>query len=348
MAGQHGGTPVLDRIMDIVVRPRIVVLGASGGGVEALRVVLSALPIDLDAAVYVVLHTSPDSPALLASVLARATKLPVRNASDGEPIAVGSVRVAPPDFHMQLGADRVALDRGPRQNRMRPAIDALFRSAAVFHGSAVVGVILTGSLSDGSEGLAAIKRCGGYAIVQDPADATFPGMPLSAIHADAPDAVLPLREIGPRIVEALRTDRPVVPIPDALRLEAAPGLRLGARSVRINDDLGERAALTCPECGGQIWRIDGKLARYRCHIGHAYDAASFAEAKCEAAVQALWVAVRTLEERSRVLASMELVTLGAGHDLSALRFAERREELVEAARAVRHLLGEVDEQVESG
>ncbi|HWB79744.1 MAG TPA: chemotaxis protein CheB [Nannocystaceae bacterium] len=315
----------------------IVVLGASGGGVEALTRLLGSLPVDLRAAVFVVLHVSPGAPPVLAKVLARATKLPVRTATDGEPIVAGTVLVAPPDRHLMLTADHVVLDGGPTQNRVRPAIDALFRSAAVCLGARVIGAVLTGSLSDGSAGLAAIKRCGGLAIVQEPADAAFPDMPRNAIDADSPDLVLPLAEIARHIAAAVGQRAAVVPTPIELQLEAAPGLRTGA-SVETNDRIGRRAALTCPDCGGPLWRLDGEPVRYRCQIGHAYAEEVLLAAKTEGAVQALQIAVRTLEERAHLLATMAEQDRLAARTLTGAQLMTRQAELLDAARTLRELL----------
>jgi two-component system chemotaxis response regulator CheB len=315
----------------------IVVLGASGGGLEALTRVLGDLPADLQAAVFVVLHTSPTGPALLAKVLARECKLPVKNAVEGEPITQGVVVVAPPDQHLLLTTESVALDRGPLQNRVRPAIDPLFRSAAVFHGAAVIGVVLSGSLSDGSAGLAAIKRCGGMAIVQSPSDALFPGMPQSAIEADSPDVIAPLAEIAGHIVRAVGQPATPVPIPPAIELEAAPGFRTG-KSVEINDRIGQRAALSCPECGGPLWEIDGKPRRFRCQIGHAFHERVLLAAKTDEALSALQIAIRTLDERAHMMSSMAEHNRLAARHLTADQYMLRHDELRHAAETVRELL----------
>lgn len=315
---------------------RIVVLGASSGGVEALLRVLSELPADLDAAVFVVLHTSRGAPRLLADILARACKLPVRMAVHGEPITPGVVLVAPPDLHLLLAADHVTLDRGPTQNRMRPAVDALFRSAAVFHGAAVIGVVMTGSMHDGSVGLAAIKRCGGLAIVQDPSDARFPDMPKNAIAADSPDLVVPLAAIAGHISRAVAQRVPRVLVPHELELEAAPGLRTGS-GVALNDRLGRRAAMSCPDCGGPLWELD-EPKRFRCRIGHAYEEHVLLAAKSDEAVRALDVAVRVLDERAQLLADMAEQNRAAARPLSAEQYMLRHDELRDAAQTVRALI----------
>src|SRR5215213_6815359 len=155
----------------------IIVIGASAGCIEALRVLAGALPADLPASLFVVLHTAPESPAMLATILARSGRLRATNAKEGERIQPGTIYVAPPDRHLLIEPNRVRVTRGPKENRFRPAIDPLFRSAAQTYGPRVVGVILTGYLDDGTAGLWTVKQLGGTAVVQDPADALVPSMP---------------------------------------------------------------------------------------------------------------------------------------------------------------------------
>jgi two-component system chemotaxis response regulator CheB len=320
------------------VTRRIVVMGASSGGLDPVREILGGLPHDLRAAIFIVLHTSPTARPRLANVLARACRLPVNIAVDGDPITLGEVRVAAPDHHLLLDASSMRLDRGPVQNRSRPAIDALFRSAAISHGAATIGVVLSGSLGDGSAGLAAIKRCGGFAIVQDPNDASFPSMPLRAITADSPDAVLPVAEIAGRILDAVATPASLVAVPDDLVLEARGPSHLGTATQQNNDELGTRAALTCSDCGGPLWQMRSGPARFRCQLGHTFDATVLVDAKSEEAVRALWVAVRTLDERSRLLSDLAESNRRAGRRNAARAYAQRYDELRDAARVVEELL----------
>ncbi|MHB8597769.1 MAG: chemotaxis protein CheB [Ktedonobacteraceae bacterium] len=175
----------------------IIVIGASAGGVEALITLTATLPPNLQAAVFIVLHIPAQSPSMLPDILNRAGSLKVVSATDNAKIEYGHIYVAPPDFHLLVESEHIRVVSGPRENRHRPAIDPLFRSAASAYGSRVMGVILTGSLDDGTAGLQAIKRCGGLAIVQDPQDALFPSMPLSALANVQVDYTLPLAQIGP-------------------------------------------------------------------------------------------------------------------------------------------------------
>ncbi|HEU4628992.1 MAG TPA: chemotaxis protein CheB, partial [Gemmatimonadaceae bacterium] len=175
----------------------VIVIGASADGVEALQEVISRLPADLPAAVLVVLHVASGAPSVLPRILDRRAALGVSHARDGEPIVPGHVFVAPPDFHLLVKDGRLKLLRGPRENGVRPAVDPLFRSAADAYGPAVVGVVLSGTLDDGTLGLGMIKRAGGLAVVQDPDEALFDGMPRNAVERVRVDHVVPLAEIAP-------------------------------------------------------------------------------------------------------------------------------------------------------
>ena len=283
----------------------IIVIGASAGGVEALRRLALALPPDLPAAVFVVIHLAPDVESGLAEILDRMGNLPAVWAQDGQPFEGGRIYVAPPDRHLLLERDRMRLSTGPRENRARPAIDPLFRSAAIHFGPRVVGVVLTGMLSDGTAGLHAVKRCGGVAVVQDPADARSPSMPLSALRHVAVDHCVPLSEMGallPRLAAEPGGD--VMEVPDELRFEHEMLLRDGI-GIDAMDWIGRRAALVCPECGGALWSVEGGgLRRYRCHVGHAYAAPDLLAAQSETVRYALWNVLRTHEERTELMRQM--------------------------------------------
>lgn len=215
----------------------VIVVGTSAGGVEALRELAAALPPDLPASVLIVLHLSPGGPGLLPAILNRAGPLPAAHATDGEELRRGRIYVAPPDFHMLVADGRLRLARGPRENLHRPAIDALFRSAAAAWGPRVIGVVLTGALDDGTAGLGAIKRTGGVAVVQDPEEAAYPSMPRSALRNVRVDHCVPLAEIPPLLDQLSREPladgpAPVPPIDlemevggEDLRAGRAPGVR---------------------------------------------------------------------------------------------------------------------------
>jgi two-component system chemotaxis response regulator CheB len=185
---------------------RLVVIGTSAGGIEALRAIAAALPADFPAAIAIVMHLSPQSPGILDDILNRAGPLRADVARGGERLQPGHIYVAPADAHLLVEPGRLRLTRGPKENRFRPAIDPLFRTAAQVYGPAAVGVILTGNLDDGTAGLWAIKKLGGTTVVQDPADAMFPAMPESAVRHVEIDHVVPLAAIAPLLVR-LTTSR---------------------------------------------------------------------------------------------------------------------------------------------
>ena len=290
------------QITENAVNRDVVVIGASAGGVTALMELVADLPETLDAAVLIVLHIRPDRRSLLDQVLGTRSPLPVVQAEDGMPLVRGRVYVPAPDQHLLVTGSHVHLRRGPRENASRPAIDPLFRSAAVSFSSRVVGVVLTGCLNDGAAGLRAIKRCGGVAVVQDPLDAEYPEMPRSALRAVEADHVVPLAGLAP-LLETLTSEPagPWVDPPEDVRLEALIAAH-ERTSMDSEDKLGTLSPLTCPECHGTMWEIhDGPLLRYRCHTGHAYTAESLAAAQLEIVEDTLSNALRAHNERAELL-----------------------------------------------
>jgi two-component system chemotaxis response regulator CheB len=197
----------------------LVVIGTSAGGIDALRHLASRMPADFPAAIAVVVHTAPQSPGILHDILSRSGPLPATSPTGPERLQPGRIVVAPPDFHLLIEPGRVRITKGPRENRFRPAIDPLFRSAVQIYGPNTIGVILTGNLDDGAAGLWAIKQLGGTAIVQDPDDALFPSMPESAIDRVNIDYVVPLAEI-PALLVRLTADAPrdaTILVPEPVR-----------------------------------------------------------------------------------------------------------------------------------
>ena len=266
----HGSAPHHD----------LVVVGCSAGGVEALRGLVAGLPADLPAAVLVVLHLPRSGGvSLLPEILSRVSTLPVASATDGALLVPATVLIAPPDRHVLVDGDRVVLSAGPTENGCRPAIDPLFRSAAHVHRGRVIGVVLTGNLDDGSAGLLAVTRHGGEAVVQDPAEAQFPGMPRNALDA-VPDArTVALADLPSVLVELVRRPAPALPPPhpDAGRLDRAE-IRLAAGESAgpyTTEHPGTPSAWSCPDCSGVLWEIqDGPLLRFRCRTGHAWSVES--------------------------------------------------------------------------
>ncbi len=287
--------------------PPLVVIGASAGGVEALRVLVGGLPVDLPAAVCIVLHVPPHSPSRLAEVLQRVCKLPVTAADDGEVLTSGKVYTASADRHLMVDGATLRLTRGPKESRARPAIDVLFRSAAVSCGQRLVGVVLTGMLDDGTAGLWAIKDRGGRALVQSPESAEYPSMPESASKLVQIDASLPIEALAVEIERQVR-DLPALdaglPAPTSMKIEmtvAAEGNGLNAGVMR----LGKVSEYTCPDCHAVQMQVDeGAVTRFRCHTGHAVSIKTLLADVNESIDTALWEALRAVEERILLLRHM--------------------------------------------
>ncbi len=317
----------------------IVVVGTSAGGVEALRELVGGLPKDFPGSVFVVMHTAPDSPGVLAQILDRAGPLPVANAANHDAIRPGRVYVAPPDLHMLLEPGRVRLTHGPKENRFRPAVDPLFRSAAQVFGPRVVGVILTGGLDDGTSGLWAIKRLGGVAVVQDPDEAFMSSMPLSALAQVEVDYTLPLAEIAP-VLARLAADAPAGRggdgVPEELSIEVKIAMEEHGLEAGVMK-LGTPSVYTCPECHGTLLQLkeDGRT-RYRCHTGHAFSADSLLAELTGSVEETLWSAIRSIAESALLLRHMaeharESDAAAADRYLEKAREAERRGDLVRQA-----------------
>jgi two-component system chemotaxis response regulator CheB len=321
----------------------VVVVGASAGGVEALRDFVSGLPADLPAAVLVVLHMPTGGRSALAAVLDRPSRLPVHAAIEGAPLVAGTVTVAVPDRHLLLTeGDRLTLSLGPRENGHRPSVDALFRSAAQVAGPRVIGVVLSGALDDGASGMVAIASRGGVAVVQDPADALYDSMPRNARDAVGAAHVLPAAEIGKLLDrltrEDLGDDVQVAPAPLDMRMENAMA-QLDGESWGAESHPGDPVPLTCPDCHGPLFRIpDGVLHRFRCLVGHAWSAESLAAQHTSAVEGALWMALRTLEEKAELSRAMAARAVAAGHELTGRTFDERADDAHQAAVLVRDLL----------
>src|SRR4051812_19843881 len=281
-------------------RKDIIVIGASSGGIDALKELFAALPRDLKASVFVVLHVAPYSLGILPEILERAGSMPASNAKDMEPIEPGRVYVAPPDFHLLVEpSGYVRVTRGPRENRFRPAVDPLFRSAAHAFGPRVVGVILTGWLDDGTAGLWAVKERGGTAVVQHPDDSYAPAMPLNAIKHVEVDHILPLNEIAPllvRLTEAPAVEEGARPVSEEMEIE----VKIAREDNALDSGIlkwGEPSFYACPECHGVLLQLkEGDNLRFRCHTGHAYSVDSLLAEFTEKTEESLWSAIRALEE----------------------------------------------------
>jgi two-component system chemotaxis response regulator CheB len=323
---------------------RIVVVGASAGGVDALMQLVRNLPHDFPAPVCIVLHIPPDAPSLLAHILNRESGLPAVTAENGERWQNGKIYIAPPDKHLLIGTNgTLKVARGPRENRHRPSVDPLFRSAALTFGSRAIGVILSGTLDDGTAGLISIKERGGLAVVQDPQEAVYPSMPQSAIAHATIDHVVPVRSMG-----ALLTRIVTEPPPQSTSHQRTPrkDLVMETRMAELDADAlhederpGHPSPYSCPDCGGVLWEIEeGEFVRYRCRVGHAYAPESMLGAQEDLLEDALWSAAKTLEETARLshrLAGKERVR---GHEWLAQRFEQKERDARARVEVIRRYL----------
>lgn len=329
----------------------IVVVGASAGGVEALSQLVKALPKDFPAALLVVVHFPPNGFSLLPAILNRIGSLDAHHAIHGESIVPGRIYIAPPDQHLKVYDSVVQLNQGPKENGHRPAIDALFRSAAYACRQRVVGVVLTGTLDDGTAGLAVIKSQGGVVIVQDPEEALFPSMPLNAIEQVAVDYVLPLKAIASQIDQLARdsVEESTLVIPDngteaELVAQDKAALERGERP-------GTPSPFTCPDCGGVLWELrEGNLLRYRCHLGHAYSPESMLLEQANGVEAALWSAMRALEEKAALARRMAVRAQEQNRFQSWEQFIKQAEEAENHAAVLRKVIDQqrqADEPVAS-
>lgn len=320
----------------------LIVVGGSAGGVEAIQNLVAHLPAELPAALFVVIHVAPQSPKMLASILERAGRLPADYPVDGEPIQPGRIYVAQPDRHLLVEQGRVRVVYGPKENRHRPAIDPLFRSAARAYGERVIGVVLTGMLDDGTAGLLAIKQHGGIAVVQDPNEAMYSDMPRNAMANVEVDYCVPLSNIAELLVDLSQATGQVEEEP-AMQEELHPAAS-SADVPAVNwdnaeEDEGKPSPFACPDCNGILWEIqDGPLVRYRCRIGHAFSPDTFLESQIERVEQAFWTTLRTLEETEELM--WRLADQARKHNkLERVKQLEQRALATrERAGAMRHLL----------
>ncbi|HXM57339.1 MAG TPA: chemotaxis protein CheB [Candidatus Dormibacteraeota bacterium] len=311
-------------------------IGGSAGSIEALRDLVPQLPRGLPVAVFVVVHILPTSRSRLPQILERVGWLPVSHAVDGEPIVPGRILIAPPDRHLVLHADRVELNAGPRENSTRPAIDPLFRSAAAAFGSRVCGVILSGRLDDGADGLGEIAEAGGVAMVQDPREAAHPDMPRNARRQVRAAEIHTAMRLGRRIAELARA-----PIPASAEPRPVPGdapqpplldVQIGAA-----DPGGVPTGLTCPECGGVLWADPG-AEQLHCRIGHRYSLDTLQAQRQLSVEHAMWAAVRALREDASLARHMATRARDGNRQHTAASFERRYRQAEHSAAVLEGLL----------
>jgi two-component system chemotaxis response regulator CheB len=260
------------------------------------------------------------------------------NAVDGAPFKPGCIYVAPPDHHLLVSGKRMTLSRGPRENRHRPSVDVLFRSAAKAFGPRAIGIILSGALDDGALGLQTIKSQGGIALVQDPQEAPYSGMPEAAFRYTAVDEVLPVRQIASRLVKWCQSEFEAKLAPNQSALEEI-AVRAGMTAQEMAEKLGPPSVFVCPECSGPLWELkNGELVHYQCLTGHSYSPASLIESDGEALERALWIAIRTLEQRASLLRRLSRQTKEAEMGRTADSFDSKALECEEQARVIRQII----------
>lgn len=279
-------------------RHHVIVIGGSAGALQSLLKIVRGLPVGFPAAIFVAIHTAPDNPGRLSTVLDQ-KPLPAVTATDGLRIQPGHIYVAPPDHHLLIKNGHIRVTRGPRENGFRPAVDPLFRTAAAAYGPSVIAVILSGGGDDGLLGLSHVKRGGGIVIAQDPTEADSPSMPWHAIKQIDVDHTLRADDMAAiisglvreRVDEGAGTAAVDDPRPD--QAEA------GTDALDTGTLPGPPTAYRCPECGGALWELrDGKLLHFQCYVGHAFSPESLASAHADSLDEALWTALRALEESS--------------------------------------------------
>jgi two-component system chemotaxis response regulator CheB len=304
---------------------RIIVVGASQGGVPALQALVSGLPKDFTVPILIVQHIG-SSQSILPSILNDVDGTRAAFGKDHEALRDGRIYVAPPDHHMQLQDGQVELTRGPRENYARPAIDPLFRTAALYYGPDVIGVVLTGRLNDGTAGLYEIKRQGGITVVQTPDEAEASDMPQSALDNVAVDYCVPVAEM-PRLFARLTENskqrsqfiRGVVPM--------------------SHEKLDQPSAQTCPECGGAMREeVVANLTRFRCHIGHAMTAEVLASTQLEKLDYHISAMLRTLNERAALCRDIAAKHANIGNSRVAETWKAAAKEAEQRELAARQLV----------
>ncbi len=318
----------------------VVVIGASAGGMDALQRLVAELPADFPGSVFIVWHLAPGARSVLPEVLSRNGALPASYPGDGDLIERGRIYVAPPDHHLLVERDYIRVAKGPKENRFRPAIDPLFRSAAYVYSTRVVGVVLSGALDDGTAGLWTIKLRGGTAIVQDPSDALHRSMPLSALSAVSVDYKLRAADIGRLLARlALEPASPDRAIGERDRRKIEHEVRIAEESEALEENVlafGQPSRFTCPECHGVLTLLrEGPIVRFRCHTGHAHSASSLLESLTEQVEDRLWDAVRAFDETVMLLHQMGEALAGKGDTRGAEECFDKAREAHERSRAVR-------------
>ena len=310
---------------ETATKHKAVVIGASAGGLKAIVELIAQLLPEFPLPILVVMHIQEDATGnVLLNAISKSTALQCSHAISGHELKAGHIYLAPSGHHLMVDDDaKILVTKGAHENRSRPAIDPLFRSAAITFGNSLIAILLTGYLNDGTSGMEAVKRCGGICIVQDPGDADYPQMPQNAINHVKVDHVVPLKEMGGLIYQLISkkiSSRKTIP-KDVL-LEANIAKRVLSDLPAVNA-LGDQVPFNCPGCGGVLWKIDnGVPLRYRCHTGHAYTSEALLAVQTEKIEETMWVALRMFEERKNLLLTMAENRLGPTQKIARERAAQ--------------------------
>lgn len=321
----------------------ILAIGTSAGGVEALIFIAARLQRDFPASVLLTIHLPSHSRSSLDQILTHAGPLPAAFATDGAVLRKSHIYIAPPNRHLIVDGDRLLLGEGPRENNARPAIDPMLRSAAVCCGSRAIGVVLTGTLGDGASGLWAVHQAGGITLVQDPANAAFAEMPLTALNRAKPDHVAALKDM-PALLTSLAHEPAgeAKPLPRSVKYEVEIA-RTGRSDMDQVDEFGRRSVLACPDCGGVMWELDeGELSRFRCHVGHTYTAELMSLALDESLRRALASALRALEERTALARKLYHQAKNGDHRLLAETWGGKVKEFERETEIIRQSTSRMD------
>lgn len=327
-----------------MVARNIIVIGASAGGFEALKTLTRDMPADLDASIFIVWHMAADVRGILPDVLNRHGKIKAGNAYDKEPIEPNRIYVAPPDRHLVVERGQVRVTRGPKENRFRPAVDPLFRSAAHSYRQQVIGVILSGALDDGTSGLWTVKHFGGIAVVQDPRDAEVPSMPENALYEVEVDHVVPASQMAELLVRLSREsiEASEVIMEDEKRIENEVGIAKEDNAFESGIfQSGKLTPFTCPECHGVLSEIkDGRRPRYRCHTGHGFTADSLLASVTENIEETMWGSIRGIDESVMLLDHMGRHLSDEGQTELARLYFEKSREAKERSDIIRRAVKE--------
>jgi len=315
---------------------KLIVIGASAGGIDALFRLAAGLDPTLPAAISLVLHISPDAPRTFARTLSGKGPIPADFAHDGDQVEKGRIFIAPPDRHLVVSDGRYRLLRTPRENWTRPAIDPLFRSAAAYYSTRAIGVILSGTMDDGTSGFRAIKRCGGTTVAQDPAEAIFPDMPQNAISSGSTDHVVRMDAMPRLLWELASAPAPEQGAVPQEIMQEVTFLEQGGVAFDYKAGGWNETHMICPDCGGPLWSRED--AGYGCTIGHRFGPISLMAAQDVSVEQSLWSALRMMHERIHVLTSLADDALRRGAATLAADYRQKADELQRHERSLKDLL----------